>query len=89
MGAAVIAAGVWLYQHFNNKDTQMAIYIVLGTGGGVAIVAILILVGACKRNSACGRCMLYILCVIVFLAIAVELAAVGGVYKYSGCLPVV
>ena len=71
-------------QNFKNRDDEMAIYIVLGTGGAVAVVAVLMLLGACCRAKGWGRCMLYILCLILFLAIVVEVVAVAGVYKYSG-----
>ena len=84
MGCAVLAAGAWLYKNFMNSDTQMSIYIVLATGAGVLLVALLILVGGCKRAQAWGRCMLYILCVTLFLVVVVEALAAGFVYKYSG-----
>ncbi len=56
---------------------------VVATGSVIILLAILFVIGALKRRRYFGRCMLFILCIVLFLAIAVEAAAVGIIYHFS------
>jgi hypothetical protein len=84
MGAATVAAAVWLLQHLKGKSYAIPIYIGMGSGGAVILVGILCMVGALCRHKMWGRCMMYILTVILFVTIVMEAATVGFLYKYSG-----
>lgn len=85
MGAAIVATGIWLLKNLGGSH-KLPVYLVMGSGGVVILLAVLCVLGALCRHRAWGRCMMYILCIVLGLVIALEAAAVGFLYKYSGKL---
>ena len=77
-GVVFIALSVWLQKNLKNfKDLlgssgEDAVYACVAMGACLTLVAILGAVGAFKRKSASGRCMLQLFAVTMFVVLALE-----------------